>query len=104
VTYIEKVAKEIGARCGMEWGICSNDDMDLLMIYALVGLIVGNQIVLLKDVHDAWSLWRNLKGNRGHPCLVPFDELSAEDKAKDEPYRKAIDETMRMFLNERARA
>lgn len=64
------------------------EDSDLLRLYALLTLTQG-QHTTLKDVHDAWSLWRH--GTRpDHPSIVPFDQLTSEIQELDRPYMEAI--------------
>jgi hypothetical protein len=61
---------------------------DLIRLYALLALAVGVDTTE-RDVHDAWSLWRNAR-DREHPALVPFGELSPQSQALDTPYAQAI--------------
>lgn len=62
-------------------------------VYALLVLVKGEDVTL-KDVHDAWSVninqtWDHAQfGN--HRSLIPFDQLSPETQAKDQPYVDAI--------------
>lgn len=59
----------------------------LFRIYALLGRAKGEQVTA-RDVHDAWAAWA-LQAKPDHPAIVPFEKLSPETQAKDEPYAAA---------------
>ncbi len=61
---------------------------ELIDFYTLLVLTRGTECSL-EDVHDAWAMWR-LNTRPEHPDLVPFDQLTEDVKAWDEPYRAAI--------------
>lgn len=61
---------------------------ELLEMYALLVLVLGEDVTL-KDVHDAWSVWKN-QHRADHRSLVPFEQLSPEVQAMDEKYAKSI--------------
>lgn len=61
---------------------------DLYRLYALLVLCRGAS-TSLEDVHDAWSVWMS-GWKPTHPSLVPFEQLSPEKQAADEPFRQAI--------------
>lgn len=67
---------------------CPKLDQVLTRLYALLVLVKGEETTL-KDVHDAWSVWRDVT-HPTHPSLVPFDQLPPEVQALDTPYRDAI--------------
>lgn len=64
---------------------------------------LGEQIA--KNVHDVWAAGRIKDGwtygpvrndaNRLHPCLVPYEELSEEEKEYD---RNTAQETLRLIV------
>ena len=64
---------------------------------------LGEQIA--KNVHDVWAAGRIKDGwtygpvrddaSRQHPCLVPYEELSEEEKEYD---RKTAQETLRLIM------
>lgn len=64
---------------------------------------LGEQIA--KNVHDVWAAGRIKDGwtygpvrndaNRQHPCLVPYEELSEEEKEYD---RNTAQETLRLIM------
>lgn len=66
-------------------------------------LDLGEQIA--KNVHDVWAAGRIKDGwtygpvrndaNRQHPCLVPYEELSEEEKEYD---RNTAQETLRLIM------
>ncbi|WP_405558940.1 hypothetical protein OHV08_33910 [Streptomyces canus] len=60
----------------------------LLDLYALLALSQGVN-TSLAHVHDAWALWRS-RTHSSHPSILPFDELTADVQALDEPYAAAI--------------
>lgn len=61
---------------------------ELVEFYTLLVLVKGEDVTL-EDVHDAWSVWKN-QHRQDHWSLIPFDELSAEKQAMDEPFVKSI--------------
>lgn len=63
---------------------------DLAALYTLLVLVKGED-TMLRDVHDAWSLWR-VGTVPDHPYLVPFDDLSTDVQMLDVPFRDAIRE------------
>jgi hypothetical protein len=63
-------------------------DEDLLDMYSLLVLVKGKETTL-EDVHDAWSVWRNLT-RPDHKSLIPFSELSEEVQELDRKYTNAI--------------
>lgn len=63
-------------------------DRDLLRLYALLVFVEG-PTVTLKDVHDAWAIWKN-ETKPGHQSLIPFDMLTEEVQELDRKYAEAI--------------
>lgn len=66
-------------------------DDGLLALYALLVLTKG-QDTTLKDVHNAWSLWRT-RSIPNHPSLIPFEKLPEQVQELDRPYMEAIHRT-----------
>lgn len=86
MSYLEEIAREIGAELGETDPV--NDRDRLFLLYALLVLVKGSQATR-RDVHDAWTTWQVMRG-QAHEALVPFDALDAATQAEDEPYRQAI--------------
>ncbi|QNN98420.1 hypothetical protein SEA_LILMARTIN_211 [Streptomyces phage LilMartin] len=63
-------------------------DSELLDVYALLVLVKGESVTL-KDVHDAWSVWKN-NIRPDHRSLIEFDELTPEVQALDQRYADSI--------------
>jgi hypothetical protein len=81
MNYVDKIVVELGKKL-------TDCPVELLRLYALMVLMWG-EAVIRRDVHDAWSVW--CTGiNPNHKSLIPYDELSAEVRALDEPYAEAI--------------
>lgn len=86
--YIDEVAAAVRAATPSE-RLPSGDGLDdLFRLYGLLALVKGTA-VSSRDVHDAWSTWMSMRGEQ-HNAAVPFDKLSADVKAEDEPFVKAI--------------
>jgi hypothetical protein len=68
-------------------------DPELAKLYVLLVLTLGTN-TMLEDVHDAWSVWRNVT-NPAHRSLIPFDGLSAQVRELDQEYADAIHRTAR---------
>jgi hypothetical protein len=82
--YVQKLTRDLADRlpdCGM----------DLIDLYALLALTRGTDTTL-KDVHDAWSVWRNTS-KPDHKSLIPFEQLTVEVQELDRIYMTAIHET-----------
>lgn len=66
-------------------------------------VILGEQIA--KNVHDVWAAGRIKDGwtygpvrddaSKQHPCLVPYEELSEDEKEYD---RNTAQETLRLIM------
>lgn len=83
MNYIEKIRSILATKIDVE--------DDLLDLYTLLVITHGEQCAL-KNVHDAWSVWRN-KTNPSHKSLIPFSELTPEVQELDREYMEAICET-----------
>ncbi len=66
----------------------SEDAQSLFLLYAVL-LHVRGDAVTRRDVHEAWTAWMELRDEQ-HDSMRPFDELSAEVQAEDEPFVAAI--------------
>jgi len=60
----------------------------LLDLYLLLVLTKGVN-TSRKDVHDAWAVWRS-RTDPGHRSIVPFEELTEQVQALDQPYVETI--------------
>jgi hypothetical protein len=87
LNYIDDIAERIYEAAG-EAGWLDCDHRDLYAIYAVLALAKGEQTTA-KDVHDAWAAWRN-RTMPEHRSLIPFDALSPDVQAMDQPYVEAI--------------
>lgn len=74
----EAVADHLDRQCGER----------LLELFGFLALTIGRGTTR-EDVHDAWAVWMN-DIRPDHRSLVPFDELTPEVQAKDQPYVDAI--------------
>lgn len=88
MTYLDALAREIRARVDPAIVPRRGDVDALFRIYALLARSKG-ATVTAADVHDAWAVWA-LQAKPDHPAVVPFEELTAETQAKDEPFARAI--------------
>jgi len=64
------------------------DSEDLFRTYAVLALGRGVSTTDA-DVHAAWAAWASTRKPK-HAKLVPFEELSADERMSDRPYRDAI--------------
>jgi len=87
MNYIEQIAHDIRAEVPAA-ALPEHDVHDLFLLYALVLLIRGDEVDA-EDVHNAWTAWMTLRGQR-HPSMVPFAQLSAETQAEDAVFVGAI--------------
>lgn len=86
--YIEPVKEQL-----LELGC----DETLTALYTLLALVKG-QDVTMKDVHDAWAVWKN-NIDKEHKSLVPFERLDRATKNLDAEYANAIAEACQPQLN-----
>ena len=89
--YITELAIDIMNECSEQEipdGYSHEQIMDLFREYALLALTKGKDTTP-EDVHDAWSAWMATH-DPDHDSLIPFDKLTPEVQAYDEPYCKAI--------------
>jgi hypothetical protein len=87
MTYIDELAGAIRARVAP--GLVPDvDTTALFRLYAVLARAKGEHVTA-SDVHDAWSAWMSGR-DPGHPALRPFDELSTDVRAADQPYVEAI--------------
>ncbi len=73
----------------------------LIDLYVLLVLVKG-EAVTLRDVHDAWAVWRNATMPE-HRSLVPFEELTERVQQLDAPYTEAIARAARPPVGREAR-
>lgn len=78
--YVEQIRSMLGAKINVE--------ADLLDMYTLL-FFVKREETTLKDVHDAWAIWRN-RTKPDHKSLAPFDQLTQEVQELDREYAEAI--------------
>ena len=88
-TYIDELYDKVQEATGLK-------GKELIKVYSLLVLVKGENITL-QDVHDAWSIVMNYKEanppycyGHEHHSIIPFDNLSAEVKAKDQKYVTAL--------------
>lgn len=81
MNYIHKIKGMLAARL-------PDCEPGLINVYALLVLVAG-RTVDEENVHDAWSVWRNLK-RPDHPSLIPFVGLDRDVQELGAPYAAAI--------------
>jgi len=90
MNYIERAYKILCTKINVEH--------ELTMLYVLLVLTKKGHATL-EDVHDAWSVWRNIE-MPSHKSIIPFNNLTLERQEKDMKYAKAINETYQELQNE----
>lgn len=66
-------------------------DSDLERLYVLLVFTRGEQTTL-RDVHDAWAIWRT-QTNPQHKSCICFEDLTPEVQELDRKYMQAIRDT-----------
>ena len=87
MNYLQKISTAIQQEVPSEALPKDNVD-DLFQIYALLLLAKGEN-VSSEDVHNAWAVWKLIKGE-GHEALIPFEELSEGTQKEDQVFVQAI--------------
>jgi len=87
VTYLEDIAKRIKQAVALE-AVPSSDGEALFLLYALLAQVKG-QRTTARDVHDAWTVWMQLRGE-SRPAMVRFDELPSRVRALDHDFAMVI--------------
>ena len=63
-------------------------DQRLLELYGFLALTTGTDTTR-ENVHDAWAVWKE-EIDPAHRSLIPFEELTPDVQALDQPYVDAI--------------
>jgi len=87
MTYLQTAAQAIKSEVPADKLPKANTDT-LFLIYAVLMFAKG-QAVTREDVHNAWTAWATHIGKDSN-SLVPFDELSPDVQARDQPFVDAI--------------
>jgi hypothetical protein len=86
MNYLSAIAERIRKRIPQE--LLPADADALLLLYAVLARAKG-QATSAEDVHDAWTAWMLMRGER-HPSMRAFDELPDAVRREDEPFVQAI--------------
>lgn len=86
MNYIDEIADQIAGE--LHDLPISDEWRPLYRLYALLCLAKGDE-TSLADVHDAWTVF-TLEHQPDHKSLIPFDDLTPEVQARDQPYKDAI--------------
>jgi len=88
LSYIDDLAGVIRAETPPDL-LPDEPDLDALYrLYALLARVKGTAVTA-SDVHDAWSAWMLNRGE-DHESVVPFEALTPDTQAEDEPFAEAI--------------
>ncbi|HEX8390357.1 MAG TPA: hypothetical protein VF597_02980 [Candidatus Saccharimonadales bacterium] len=89
--YITEIATNIRAK--IDAGDLPDKGLELLFnSYAVLALAKGGAVTS-RDVHDAWSAWAT-EYDSENPSLIPFDDLTDENKSQDDKFVEAIKTTV----------
>lgn len=86
MSYLRTIASLIAQEVGEPRPDSSRSQ--LFLLYAVLALVRGEDADR-RDVHEAWVAWMELLGE-DNPSMVPFDDLSPDVQAEDEPFVRAI--------------
>lgn len=86
--YIDELARAIRAEMPPDVLPDASDLDALFRLYAMLARVKG-KAVTASDVHDAWSAWMLNRGE-DHDSVVPFEALTSDTQADDEPFAAAI--------------
>jgi hypothetical protein len=87
LNYVDDIAQRI--KRAVPPDVLPDGETDLLFrMYAVLALAMGEKVGA-EHVHDAWSAWMS-QSDPGHESIEPFDRLSEDVRAQDEPFAEAI--------------
>ena len=92
MTYLDPLADRIRELAATETSPPADAAL-LFRAYALLARTKGENVTL-RDVHDAWVLWMQERGET-HESMIPFEDLPPEVQAEDAPFMRAIQEATR---------
>jgi hypothetical protein len=87
MTYLQQAAQAIKAEVPPDKLPKADTDL-LFLIYATLMFAKG-EAVTREDVHNAWTAWATHIG-KDSKSLVPFDQLSPDVQAQDQPFVDVI--------------
>lgn len=87
MSYLVLDARSI--RENLPTGADAPEDSDALFLLYAVLLRVKGRDVGLRDVHDAWVAWMEMR-EQTHESMRPFDDLSPAIQSEDAPFVEAI--------------
>lgn len=87
MTYLDATAQRIRQALPPA-AIPAQDGEVLLLLYALLAHVKG-QRTTARDVHDAWTAWRRIRGSV-HPAMVPYADLPPKVRVTDREFAVAI--------------
>lgn len=85
--YLDALAEAIYAEADSDLPL-TGEDWPLYRLYAVLALAKGTQTTP-RDAHNAWAAWA-AAFQPNHRSLVPYDMLTPEVQALDQPYVDAI--------------
>jgi hypothetical protein len=88
MNYLDTLAEAIHRTAHPDGVLVNAEYWMLYRLYAVLALAKGTATTRA-DVHDAWTAWANTY-QPGHRSAVPFDTLTPEVQALDQPYVDAI--------------
>ena len=86
MSYLRDVATQIRAEVAPELVPPSSDS--LFLMYATLARAKGTEVTS-EDVHDAWVVWMEMRGE-DHAAMLPFADLPSDVQAADLPFVEAI--------------
>ncbi len=87
LNYIDVIAERIRQEVPLEL-LPEGDTVLLFRMYAILAFTVGEKVEA-RNVHDAWSAWMS-QSDPEHDSIKPFERLSEDVQAQDEPFAEAI--------------
>ena len=88
--YLTNLAKRIRDAVPPDVRPDEDDELHLFRLYALLALSKGLS-TNRKDIHNAWVVWM-IEVDADHPAILPFDQLTPEQRQQDGPFLKAVHE------------
>jgi hypothetical protein len=91
-SYIAQIGTQIRAMVPSE--LLPEGETDELFLFCAVLALAKGDKVDARDIHNAWAAWMTTR-DATHGSIVPYQDLPADVRRKDEPFLTAVRDVAR---------